>query len=178
MQRTPFVHVGFVFARPAECFSFCDLEPSEIDLPFTKKVEVMLGKIRSNDSDEIDWLKKAGAYCGIRRGAAQQVGMFFGLCFDAIQRNGTHNQYGHGGTQLSKPGASASLFLGGSDTAPLVRLGRRSKGPNVGGRSLPTTHKASSRLQVGYGLLKARGAVVPSGQDGAGRRPPRAPCQL
>src|SRR5438105_15496217 len=39
-----------------------------------------------------------------------------------------------------------------------------------GGRvSLPTTHKASSRLPVGYGLLKARGAIVPSGQDGTGR---------
>ena|SRR5207244_3820065 len=37
------------------------------------------------------------------------------------------------------------------------------------GRSLPTTHKASSRPHVGYGLVKTRDAKVPSGQDGAGR---------
>jgi len=56
---------------------------------------MVLGEIRSDDSDEIDRLKKAGAYRGVRRGAAKQVGMFFGLCFDAIQRNGAHNQHGH-----------------------------------------------------------------------------------
>src|SRR5260221_11924607 len=111
MQRPPFVHVSFVFARPPECFPLNNLQPGEIDLPLAEKIKMGLGETRSNASEEIDRLKKAGAYRGVRCGAAKQVGMFFGLCFDAIQRDGAHNQHGHCGSQLSKPPASASAFF-------------------------------------------------------------------
>jgi hypothetical protein len=92
--------------------------------------------------------------------------MFFGLCFDAIQRNGTHNQYGHGGSQLSKQRASASGFFSaeGRFVAVIPWLVNTSQhADGHGSRSLPGSNGRAGRRRPAQVALRDYG--VPHIED-------------
>src|SRR5882762_8403211 len=94
--------------------------------------------------------------------------MFFGLCFDAIQRNGTHNQYGHGGTQLSKHHTSASGFFRGREAQSSVRYsgratqsGRNGRMTGVGKRrTVSLTHRNVWLTRLNFAVAHWRAAAA------------------
>src|SRR4029077_7512083 len=81
------VQVPHVFPRPAAGFPGNDLEPGEVNVAWFEKLEVLLGKILTNDSHQIHRAVEACRHASIRRGTSQQVSMFLKRGLNVIEGN-------------------------------------------------------------------------------------------
>src|SRR6185436_7354402 len=64
-EGAPIVHVQFVLSGPMKGFAGQNLQAFEIDAMAFVKLQIALGKIVTNDADEIDRAKKARGHCGV-----------------------------------------------------------------------------------------------------------------
>src|SRR5258705_476035 len=94
-QRAAIVHIHFVFAGPMECFAWKNLEALEVDAMAFVKLDVTLGKIIADDSDELNWTEKAGGNGGVTGRTAQQARVFCFGSFNGIEGSRADNQDTH-----------------------------------------------------------------------------------
>ena len=91
----PGVHVPHVFSRPAKGLSRNNLQPVEVDAAAFQKLDVLLGKILTDNSDQVDRTEIRCCDSPVGGRAAQEIGMLLHLSLDVVEGYGTDNEDGH-----------------------------------------------------------------------------------
>ena len=82
------VHVGFVYAGPAEGFACLGLEAFEVDIHLGPDVAVGLGKVGADNADHAGVGEEGGGCAGVTNGSAENLFAFFGGGFDGVDSDG------------------------------------------------------------------------------------------
>ena len=90
LVRGAAVHVVMVLAAPGEGFTLAAFQTVQRDAACGQHVEVRLGEIMADDTDEMDRLAEdAGGQCRVAGGAAEQVFLRILRGFDIIKGDGS-----------------------------------------------------------------------------------------